>query len=513
MKKVGVIGAGYWGKNLIRELYYFERLDAICDIDRQTLDKMSTQYAGRIFVNKIDYLWEHVDAVVIATPAATHFQIAKEALLRGKDIFIEKPIALKLEDGQELVKLARQEESILMVGHILEYHPTIKWLKHLISTEDLGDIHYIYSHRLNLGKIRREENVMWSFAPHDIAVILRLLDQMPNRVFCGGGNYLASGIVDTTISYLYFPNGVQAHIFVSWLHPYKEQRLVVVGSKKMAVFDGSKQDELCLYAHNAHTINPSNLNVGKSVIYLENKEPLREECQHFLKCIDEQRQPLTDGESALRVLAVLEACQRSLETGKIVELPISISAINPCLISSKMLKILETGQRSLEGNCTNKYFAAPTAIIEAGAEIGRETKIWHYSHVMTRAKIGAYCNIGKYVSIENGAIVGNNVKIQNGVSVYSGVMLEDNVFVGPNVVFTNVRRPRSEFPAFGYENTTIKKGATIGANATIRCGVTIGEYAFVAAGAVVTKDVPPYKLVMGNPARIISTVNKCGGVD
>lgn len=488
MKKIGVIGAGYWGKNLVRNFYQLDRLDAVCDINEQTLKEMRDLYVGNIifFTYKNDLL-DCVDAVVIATPVATHYQIAKEALIRGKDVFIEKPMALKFTEGRELVELAERQKKILMVGHLLEYHSTIKWLKHLISIEDLGDVHYIYSNRLNLGKIRREENVMWSFAPHDIAVILRLLNQMPDRVFCGGGSYLASGIVDTTVSYLYFPNGVQAHIFVSWLHPYKEQKLVVVGSKKMAVFDGSKQDELCLSAYTHGT----DLIIRKDQEIIQVKlpaEPLREECQHFLNCIDEQQQPLTDGESALKVLEVLEACQRSLETGKMVELPI------PAV------------------NCTNEYFAAPTAIIEAGAEIGRGTKVWHFSHVMKGAQVGANCKIGKYVSIERGAIIGDNVKIQNGVSIYSGVILEDNVFVGPHAVFTNVRNPRSReaVPVEEYEPTIVGENATIGANATIRCGVTIGEYAFVAAGAVVTKDVPPFKLVAGAPAQIIGTVDKRG---
>lgn len=492
MKKVGVIGAGHWGENLIRVLYSLGRLDAICDANGKVLDKMSTQYAGqegKIFVGEYSQLFQYVDAVVIATPAATHFTIAKAALTRGKDVFIEKPMVLELREGRELVELAEHKGKILMVGHLLEYHPAIQKLKELIDTGILGEIRYIYSNRLNLGKVRQEENVMWSFAPHDVAVILRLLGQMPERIFSGGGSYLNEGLVDTTVSYLYFPNGTQAHIFVSWLHPFKEQKLVIIGSEKMAVFDGSKQDKLrlCAYAHTVNSNNPILVMGQEQVILVETQEPLEKECCHFLKCLDEGQQPLTDGRSALKVLEVLEACQLALDTSKQIELPMPI--------------ICPAGE----------YFAAPTAIIEEGAEVGSGTKIWHFSHVMKGAKVGKNCKIGSYVSIENGATVGDNVKIQNNVSVYGGVILEDDVFIGPSVVFTNVRRPRSEFPAKEYEPTIVKKGVSIGANATIRCGITVGEYAIVAAGSLVVKDVPSYRLVIGTPAIIIGQVDKHGG--
>src|SRR5689334_5550505 len=245
--QVAVIGAGYWGKNLVRNFHGLQALGAICDSDAERLAALKEQYpAIRVVSAYSDVLTDNtIAAVAIATPAESHAAAVREALLAGKDVFVEKPLCLSIQDGEALVALARKNNRILMVGHLLWYHPAVLKLKELITAGDLGRIQYIYSNRLNLGKIRREENILWSFAPHDISVILGLLNEMPDSVMTQGGNYLHQQIADVTISLLSFPSGVKAHIFVSWLHPFKEQKLIVVGDRKMAVFDDmEKKDKL-----------------------------------------------------------------------------------------------------------------------------------------------------------------------------------------------------------------------------------------------------------------------------
>jgi UDP-2-acetamido-3-amino-2,3-dideoxy-glucuronate N-acetyltransferase len=256
-----------------------------------------------------------VDAVAIATPAVTHYEMTKRAIEAGKDVFVEKPLAIDVEQGQVLVNLAEKMKKILMVGHILHYHPAVIKLKQLFSDGALGNVQYLYSNRLNMGKIRTEENILWSFAPHDISVMLGLLKEDPLEVTSKGGAYLSRDVVDVTLSEFLFPSGIRAHIFVSWLHPFKEQLLVVVGSEKMAVFDDTSQDKLKLYPHKVEWKNqvPVAIKAKAEIIKLEQAEPLKSECQHFLDCVINRTQPLTDGQEGLRVLKILDRCQKSLD--------------------------------------------------------------------------------------------------------------------------------------------------------------------------------------------------------
>lgn len=321
-----VIGCGYWGKNLVRNLNRLGALHAVCDATEQgraTASALAPE--SRIFDHPEHILKnEDVQGVVIATPAETHYSLAKEALLAGKDVFVEKPLALTYEQGSELVRLAERNGRILMVGHVLEYHPGVVTLHNLIAQGELGKVHYIYSNRLSLGKVRREENILWSFAPHDIAVILRLLGSMPFEVVACGGAYLQPNIADVTVTNLLFDNGVRAHIYVSWLHPFKEQRLVVIGSRRMASFDDVNK-RLVLYDQRVEWQEGQPIPVrhdGTEVPYPQD-EPLRLECEAFLRAIATREPPLTDGASGLRVLRVLQAAQRSLVTnGQPVHLPI-----------------------------------------------------------------------------------------------------------------------------------------------------------------------------------------------
>lgn len=491
--KVAVVGVGYWGKNLVRNFYELDALAMLCDSEESVEANYTRKYVGVRFCREFSAVLSDpsIMAVALATPAVTHYEMAKAALDAGKDVLVEKPLAIDVIHGEDLVRSAKEKGRILMVGHILRYHPAILKLHQLIHDGKLGKINYLYSNRLNIGKIRTEENILWSFAPHDISVMLSLLDEMPSRVTCKGGGWLNHDIFDVTLSHFDFPSGVQAHIFVSWLHPVKEQRLVVVGSEKMAVFDDTAEHKLMLYPHKVEWRNriPTAVKAKGEIVELADLEPLRAECGHFLECVASRTPPVSDGAEGLRVLRVVDACQRALVNGTI--------------------NLEPSGEAHKKKDLP--YFAHESAYVDEGAEVGEGTKIWHFSHIMKGARIGKRSIIGQNVNVDGGTIVGNNVKIQNNVSVYAGVVIEDDVFLGPSCVLTNVTNPRSQvFRHSLYETTLLKRGCTIGANATIVCGVTIGRYAFVGAGAVVTKSIPDFALVVGNPARQVGWMSRHG---
>ena len=431
-----------------------------------------------------------ISGVAIAAPAGRHFELAKRALLAGKDALVEKPLALRPDEGEELVELARKHSRVLMVGHLLQYHPAIVELRRLLRAGELGKIEYISSSRLNLGKLRTEEDILWSFAPHDISAILYLLDESPERVVAQGASYLNHRICDVTLTILSFSSGVNAHVFVSWLHPFKEQKLVIVGDRKMAVFDDTQgEHKLVLYPHRIDWVDriPVARRAEGETVALAKDEPLRIECAHFLDCVRHRTRPRTDGENGVRVLQILQAAGQSMrDHGQ---------------------PVTTTEKRA------SRYFAHPSAIVDEPCEIGNGTKIWHFSHVMSESRIGSNCILGQNVHVASGVRIGSNVKIQNNVSLYTGVELEDDVFCGPSMVFTNVITPRSHVNRKSeYQRTLVRRGASLGANSTIICGVTIGRFAFVGAGAVVTRDVPDHALVVGVPARQVGWVCQCGVV-
>jgi UDP-2-acetamido-3-amino-2,3-dideoxy-glucuronate N-acetyltransferase len=489
MVKIGLIGAGYWGKNLLRNFSELGALYAICesDPDNQSLKahtgvKLYTDYRDLLLDNE-------VEAVAIATPAVMHYEMAKKALEAGKDVYVEKPLALTVKEGSEIVELAKGKNKILMVGHILQYHPAVIRLKELITSGELGKIQYVYSNRLNVGKLRTEENILWSFAPHDISVILMLLGEEPVNIYTTGGDYLNRGIYDTTLTTLEFNNGIKGHIFVSWLHPYKEQKLIVVGSKAMAVFDDVSKEKLFLYPHKIEWKEgkiPVAQKVDYKVIPIDTTEPLKEELRHFIGCVQDRKRPKTDGDEGLRVLRILESAEKALLRGR------------------QAMGERPPGQPA-------SYFVHESAIVDEGVRIGEGTKIWYFSHILKGSKIGKNCIIGRNVAIGPDVTIGNKCKIQNNVSLYKGVTLEDNVFCGPSCVFTNVYNPRAFIERKSeFRRTLVKEGATIGANATIVCGVTIGKYTMIGAGAVVKANIPDYAIVVGVPAKRIGWACKCG---
>ena len=489
-QKIACIGAGYWGKNLVRNFHELGVLSRVCEPDCEKRADLSTSYSTARFTESVEEVLAdpEIDGVAIATPAESHGRLVQQSLLADKDVFVEKPLCLSLEEGRRLVALASDRNRVLMVGHLLWYHPAVLKLRDLVKDGELGRIRYIYSNRLNLGKIRREENILWSFAPHDVSVILGLVGEMPDFIKAQGGNYLHDQIADVTTSLLSFPSGVKAHIFVSWLHPFKEQKLVVVGDQKMAVLDDlERENKLLLYPHDINWKNhlPVAAKASAQRVAFEPVEPLRAECEHFLECIATRQTPRTDGEEGLRVLTVIQRCQEALDGNR-------LSKAQP--------------KRPEE-----RYFVHESAFVDEDVDIGEGTSIWHVSHILRNSRLGKNCRIGQNVVIGPNVRVGNGVKIQNNVSVYEGVTLEDDVFCGPSVVFTNVINPRSEIRRMkDLRQTFVRRGATLGANCTIVCGITVGRYAFVGAGAVVTKVVPDYALVVGNPARLVGWMCSCG---
>ncbi|MGD9505589.1 MAG: Gfo/Idh/MocA family oxidoreductase [Syntrophobacteraceae bacterium] len=503
---VAVIGSGYWGRNLVRNYHRLGALRLICDKNVIVLAALKAQYMECetcVALNDV-ITRSDIDGVVIATPAETHYALAREALLAGKHVFVEKPLVLHEAEAEELIRLAADLRLTLMVGHLLQYHPVFARLKELASSGELGRINYIYSQRLNLGKIRREENILWSFAPHDISMILSLAGEDPESIYTHGGCYLHRKIADVTTTHLEFSSGLRAHVFVSWLHPFKDQKLVVVGDRKMAVFDdtGSWEEKLLLYPHEIKWRHgsPEPAKGDPERVAVEEKEPLQVECEHFLRCIRMGERPMTDGVEGLHVLRVLNASQRSLDAdGAKMRLTEDAGGVD------------RGAAKSGGGEWAADCYVHPTAVIDDGVVIGSKTKVWHFTHILPNSKIGARCVIGQNAAIGPDVVIGDGCKIQNNVSVYKGVTLEDDVFCGPSMVFTNVFNPRAHIARMAeMRPTLVKKGASLGANCTIVCGVAIGRYAFIGAGAVVARDVLDHALIVGNPGRRTGWVCMCG---
>lgn len=324
MNKLAVVGIGNWGKNHLRTFVSLlgENCVIACDTDTGCLERAQAQYPQLETTTQIgDVLGNSsIDAVVIATPAVTHFDLAKKALEAGKHVLVEKPIALRVEEAEELIELADHQCRRLMVDHLLEYHPAVEEMKQCIDRGELGEIYYLYSQRLNLGVIRTEENALWSLGPHDLSVILYLLGKEPARVSAHGSAYLQkeSGIHDVVFLNLGFPDGVIAHAHLSWLDPHKIRKITAVGNRKTVVFDDMAREKLKVFDKRVErTVGGFQLYVGEdNTVELESEEePLKRMARHFLESIKDNTRPRSDGRDGLRVLRVLAAAQRSLEEG------------------------------------------------------------------------------------------------------------------------------------------------------------------------------------------------------
>jgi predicted dehydrogenase len=320
---VGVVGLGYWGPNLARN---FDRLPGaelrwLCDASEEALERWGTAFRTARTTSSLDDLLadDELDAIVVATPVPTHAELALRVLGAGKHCFVEKPLARSEQEAEGVVEAAKAAGKVLMVGHLLEYHPGVERLAELVRSGELGDLHYLYSHRLNLGKHRQDENALWSLGAHDVSVILRLAGEEPYECTAVGQSYVKDGVEDVVFAFMRFESGVTAHMHLSWLDPHKERRFTVVGSRRMASFDDMELErKLTVYdkgfdedyssygeyiARSGDVFSPR----------VSNEEPLRIECRHFLDCVRDGAEPRSGAESGLRVVRVLERLQRSLE--------------------------------------------------------------------------------------------------------------------------------------------------------------------------------------------------------
>lgn len=484
---VAVVGCGPWGMNLVRNLRPLGALAAVCDIEPAAAQQASDDHGVPARSWPEILADPAIDGVVVAAPAAEHARLAIDALQAGKHTFVEKPLALALDEAENARRQAEEGGLTLMVGHLLRYHPAFKALQALVDEGRLGRLQYLYSNRLNLGRIRREESSLWSFAPHDISMILALVRDEPDQVTAVGGRYLSAAIDDVTMTTMAFPRGERAHVFVSWLHPFKEQKLVVIGDAGMAVFDDGQpwESKLVLYSHRMEWREgrPHPQRAEAEPVPVIAGEPLEEECRHFLDCVATGSRPLTDGAEGLAVLQVLSLAQAALANG-------------------------EAGTGSSPAAAVEVH---ESAYVDDGVELGAGTRVWHFSHILTGSRIGRECVLGQNVMVGPDVTVGDRCRIQNNVSIFEGVTLGDGVFCGPSAVFTNVVNPRAEVSRRDdFRPTRVGRGATIGANATVVCGHDIGDHAFVAAGAVVTTDVADHALVAGVPARPVGWVSHDG---
>ncbi len=326
MLKVAVVGAGAWGRNLVRIFHQLPEVElaCCCDSDSSRREAIARSYAGVRLTERFDDILadDSIEAVVVASSAVTHYPFAKAALEAGKHVYVEKPLALSAAHAEEIVTLAEKRDRKLMVGHLLLYHPAVAYLKELVDSGGLGEVFYIYSQRVNLGKIRQDENALWSFAPHDISVILYLLDRFPDSVSARGESYLQEGVEDVVFVNMKFPDRKMAQIQVSWLDPHKVRKITIVGNKKMAVFDDTESAEkLKIFDKGVSGVSYESYGDSLTIRFGDIKiphismtEPLRTECQHFVDCIVEDKRPLTDGADGMRVVRILEAAQRSMNS-------------------------------------------------------------------------------------------------------------------------------------------------------------------------------------------------------
>lgn len=319
MTTIAHVGHGYWGRNLARNFHELGYLAAVVDPDPKAAQAAASAYGVRAMSFEDVLAADDIDAVSFASPAVLHFSQAKAALEAGKHVYVEKPLALAIGEAETLCDLAGKADRVLMVGHLLQYHPAYVKLRQMVAAGELGRLLHVYSNRLSLGKFRTEENVLWSFAPHDISMILGLVDEDPVHVSAHGTVAFTPGVADFALAQMNFPGGTRGHVMASWMHPFKEQRLVVIGDKAMAVFEDSQpvwEDKLVLYRHKIDLSGPvpSPVKADGERIAVERAEPLKEECRHFVHCIEAGATPRTDGREGLAVLRVLDAAERAMAT-------------------------------------------------------------------------------------------------------------------------------------------------------------------------------------------------------
>jgi UDP-2-acetamido-3-amino-2,3-dideoxy-glucuronate N-acetyltransferase len=488
--RVTVAGCGRSGGDIARAFHEIGALAALCDADSDMAAAACPDVACRPFEEVLTD--PTIAAIAIASPGPVRAQRARDALMAGKHVFVDGLPTLDMAEAEELRRLAERAGRTLMVSHLFHHHPGFLKLKALVDEGAIGRLQHIAMSHLGLGGMHRDESVLWSFAPQDVSMLLALTGEAPERIEAVGIPILHKTNTDTATLHLSFPGGAAARIVVSRLHPVEERKLVVVGDRAMAVFDDGQPwpAKLQFFPHRIDWISgvPTPVRAEPAPIAIDRTEPLPMACRHFLDCAATGQRPRTDGAGSMRVLAALRAAERSMDEPRSAPPP---GVAEPARFEDVMIH--------------------ESACVDHPVEIGPGSRIWHFTHILGHVRIGRDCNIGQNVMIGPKVTIGDRCKIQNNVSVYPGVTLEDGVFCGPSCVFTNVINPRAEIERkHEFRATLVRRGATIGANATIVCGVTLGQYSFVAAGAVVSRDVPPHALVAGVPARRIGWMSHAG---
>lgn len=514
--KVILVGAGKWGAKIACEAHKLNVLVAIVDESAVATSRTHDAIGAPSSVQKCSNVNDALEAfpqaaVIVATPPHTHHTVARCALEASRDVWVEKPLCDTVDHADELVKLSHENGTILFTDHLMQYNRAHRALLNAVKSGWVGKVTRVRGTRVNFGTVRTVENVLWSFCPHDISLILAVLDgRLPERVNAMGQCVVSADIEDYVDIHLEYADGTKAALEASWLHYEKERRLVVYGTEGCIIVNESQ-------VHGVPELQgfkwSTKRNDDKSVAIDKREDdvsrfvdelgpvisPLNAALQHFIECCETRASPRTDGAEGLRVLQVLMAAQKSLERREAVRMKDVAPVVGAVKIAADKKSV------------TSDYFKHRTAVVDDGAMIGANTKIWHFSHIMSGATVGEHCNVGQNVYVAGKAVLGNNVKVQNGVSIYDGVTVENDVFLGPHCTFTNVKTPRSHVNRRDeWLTTVVRRGATIGANATVVCGCSIGAFAFVGAGAVVTKNIPDYAMVYGNPARIHAWVSRLG---
>ncbi len=468
--RIALVGAGSRGEPLLRALADVGALAAVCDLDPDVRARFPDVRTTD------DYLAlladPAIDAVVLATPTGSHDGMAQAALEAGKHVLVEGLLGVHADAAAELVALAERRGRVLQAGAGLRFDAALVAFR--VAAATIGALRYVHAEALAPRRERRDDAAVFSFAPELVGLVLALAGERPEWIRTQAAGIRDGDVADVTFTGLGFPAGLRAHVHVSWMHPLRSLRVVATGDEGTVLL----QDGLVTRY------------VGDegAPVAVDAPDAARAACARFLEALERGRSD--DARHDVAVLRVVEAAQRSLDEDR---------AVHPA--SKAPEKATERPGVRLHA----------TVAVDGDVDIGEGTSIWHFSKLLGPCRIGKNCTFGQNVVVERHVTVGDNVKIQNNVSVYSGVILEDDVFCGPSMVFTNVGTPRSGFPRKGqYTTTLVKRGASIGANATVVCGHTLGRYCFVGAGAVVTRDVPDYALVYGNPARLRGWACFCG---
>ncbi len=503
--QIAIIGCGRLAKELIETFYDLGVLKIICDTNNNDLSWYKKHFDNLQTNTSYDEILDDnsITGVVIAHPFENHGDIARKALLARKHVYLCRPLVIVDKTKKELLSLAKKQKRIVMIGKNLHNYPVFPLLKEMVSSGELGTLKYIHANRLSTGTIKEDENILWSFSPQDISLIIGLAGQMPEFVAATGANFYHSNMADLTSSFMHFPTGLRAHIFVSWLHSEKEHKLVVVGDKKIAVFQDQKTpiQKLHIYPHQISwdTNIPVPQKSKAEIINIYPNELLKEDCDNFLQIINGQRDYADNGNEGKQVLDVLNASQLSInQDGKKIYLAQTLGKekgyatspiFDPPQMEDRIGKIITLvdvkNSPRLEKHMVNNPF---------------QKSIPPNSHKTEMS----------FLPFQRLTQDGKGCRINNNISIYKDLILESELFNPSSQSFSATTQHFLANDPKKVQLTIIKKGATLGANCTIARGKTIGEYAYVGAGAVVLEDVPAHALVVGNPAKIKGWLCRCG---